>query len=58
MTSAGRAYSNGLTPIFDALCKPDPPVSGALHVRVKQVGVGPTFADGAADPRLVWFFEV
>jgi len=42
MTSAGRAYQSGLTPIFDALASLTAQVTAPSSVRVLTVGVGPT----------------
>src|SRR5450756_2949362 len=44
MTSAGRAYQSGLTPIFDALASLTAQITAPSGVRVLTVGVGPTFA--------------
>jgi LysR family glycine cleavage system transcriptional activator len=52
MTSAGRAYQNGLTPIFDALASLTAQVTAPAHVRVLTIGVGPTFALRWLIPRL------
>jgi LysR family transcriptional regulator, glycine cleavage system transcriptional activator len=55
MTSAGRAYQNGLTPIFDALASLTAQVTAPAHVRVLTIGVGPTFALRWLIPRLADF---
>jgi len=55
MTSAGRAYQNGLTPIFDALASLTAQVTAPSSVRVLTVGVGPTFAMKWLIPRLADF---
>src|SRR5580693_5913226 len=55
MTSAGRAYQNGLTPIFDALASLTAQVTAPSSVRVLTVGVGPTFAMRWLIPRLADF---
>src|SRR6202158_286645 len=55
MTSAGRAYQNGLTPIFDALASLTAQVTAPSLVRVLTVGVGPTFAMKWLIPRLADF---
>src|SRR3982075_638726 len=57
MTSAGRAYQNGLTPIFDALASLTAQVTAPSNVRVLTVGVGPTFAMRWLIPRLGGFFQ-
>ena len=44
MTPAGRAYQNGLTPIFDALASLTAQVTAPAGVRILTIGVGPTFA--------------
>jgi LysR family glycine cleavage system transcriptional activator len=51
-TAAGRAYQNGLTPIFDALASLTAQVTAPSGVRVLTVGVGPTFAMKWLIPRL------
>jgi LysR family transcriptional regulator, glycine cleavage system transcriptional activator len=43
-TAAGRAYQNGLTPIFDALAALTAQVTAPVTPRVLTIGVGPTFA--------------
>src|SRR6202166_829927 len=58
MTSAGRAYQNGLTPIFEALASLTAQVTAPSSVRVLTVGVGPTFAMRWLIPRLVDFRKV
>src|SRR5258708_31882802 len=55
MTAAGRAYQNGLTPIFDALASLTAQVTAPSSVRVLTVGVGPTFAMRWLIPRLADF---
>jgi LysR family glycine cleavage system transcriptional activator len=55
MTPAGRAYQNGLTPIFDALASLTAQVTAPSNVRVLTVGVGPTFAMRWLIPRLADF---
>ena len=55
MTPAGRAYQNGLTPIFDALAGLTAQVTAPGSVRVLTVGVGPTFAMRWLIPRLADF---
>jgi LysR family transcriptional regulator, glycine cleavage system transcriptional activator len=55
MTSAGRAYQSGLTPIFDALASLTAQVTAASSVRVLTIGVGPTFAMKWLIPRLADF---
>src|SRR6266700_1350720 len=55
MTSAGRAYQSGLTPIFDALASLTAQVTAPSRVRVLTVGVGPTFAMKWLIPRLADF---
>ena len=55
MTSAGRAYQNGLTPIFDALASLTAQVTAPAGVRVLTLGVGPTFAMRWLIPRLADF---
>jgi len=52
LTSAGRAYQNGLTPIFDALASLTAQVTAPPSVRVLTIGVGPTFAMRWLIPRL------
>jgi len=52
MTTAGRAYQNGLTPIFDALASLTAQVTAPASVRVLTIGVGPTFAMKWLIPRL------
>ncbi len=52
LTSAGRAYQSGLTPIFDALASLTAQVTAAANVRVLTIGVGPTFAMRWLIPRL------
>ncbi|HZR86518.1 MAG TPA: LysR substrate-binding domain-containing protein [Bradyrhizobium sp.] len=44
LTAAGRAYQNGLTPIFDALATLTAQVTAPTAMRVLTIGVGPTFA--------------
>jgi LysR family transcriptional regulator, glycine cleavage system transcriptional activator len=55
MTSAGRAYQGGLTPIFDALASLTAQVTAPSSVRALTVGVGPTFAMKWLIPRLADF---
>src|ERR1700712_5490414 len=55
MTPAGRAYQNGLTPIFDALASLTAQVTAPSSVRVLTLGVGPTFAMRWLIPRLADF---
>jgi len=55
MTSAGRAYQSGLTPIFDALASLTAQVTAPSSVRVLTIGVGPTFAMRWLIPRLANF---
>jgi LysR family glycine cleavage system transcriptional activator len=55
LTSAGRAYQNGLTPIFDALASLTAQVTAPASVRVLTIGVGPTFAMRWLIPRLADF---
>ena len=55
MTSAGRAYQSGLTPIFDALASLTAQVTAPTSVRVLTIGVGPTFAMRWLIPRLADF---
>jgi LysR family transcriptional regulator, glycine cleavage system transcriptional activator len=55
LTAAGRAYQNGLTPIFDALASLTAQVTAPASVRVLTIGVGPTFAMRWLIPRLVDF---
>jgi len=55
MTSAGRAYQSGLTPIFDALASLTAQVTAPSSVRVLTIGVGPTFAMKWLIPRLADF---
>ena len=55
VTSAGRAYQSGLTPIFDALASLTAQVTAPSSVRVLTIGVGPTFAMKWLIPRLADF---
>jgi LysR family transcriptional regulator, glycine cleavage system transcriptional activator len=55
MTAAGRAYQNGLTPIFDALASLTAQVTAPTALRVLTIGVGPTFAMRWMIPRLADF---
>jgi LysR family transcriptional regulator, glycine cleavage system transcriptional activator len=55
MTAAGRAYQNGLTPIFDALASLTAQITAPSGVRVLTLGVGPTFAMKWLIPRLADF---
>jgi LysR family glycine cleavage system transcriptional activator len=52
LTAAGRAYQNGLTPIFDALASLTAQVTAPASLRVLTIGVGPTFAMRWLIPRL------
>ncbi|HLX17335.1 MAG TPA: LysR substrate-binding domain-containing protein [Bradyrhizobium sp.] len=54
-TAAGRAYQNGLTPIFDALASLTAQVTAPASLRVLTIGVGPTFAMKWLIPRLADF---
>ena len=55
LTSAGRAYQSGLTPIFDALASLTAQVTSPCALRVLTIGVGPTFAMRWLIPRLADF---
>jgi LysR family glycine cleavage system transcriptional activator len=55
LTAAGRAYQNGLTPIFDALASLTAQVSAPSSLRALTIGVGPTFAMRWLIPRLADF---
>jgi LysR family transcriptional regulator, glycine cleavage system transcriptional activator len=55
MTAAGRAYQNGLTPIFDALASLTAQVTAPSNLRALTIGVGPTFAMRWLIPRLADF---
>jgi LysR family transcriptional regulator, glycine cleavage system transcriptional activator len=55
LTSAGRAYQSGLTPIFDALASLTAQVTASTGARVLTIGVGPTFAMRWLIPRLADF---
>jgi LysR family glycine cleavage system transcriptional activator len=55
LTAAGRAYQNGLTPIFDALAALTAQVTAPAAVRVLTIGVGPTFAMRWLIPHLADF---
>ena len=55
LTSAGRAYQSGLTPIFDALASLTAQVTAPGALRVLTIGVGPTFAMRWLIPRLADF---
>src|SRR5262245_365251 len=55
LTSAGRAYQSGLTPIFDALASLTAQVTTPVSLRVLTIGVGPTFAMRWLIPRLADF---
>src|SRR5689334_24114231 len=55
LTSAGRAYQSGLTPIFDALASLTAQVTTAGSRRVLTIGVGQTFAMRWLIPRLADF---
>src|SRR5437763_9928162 len=56
-TAAGRAYQNGLTPIFDALASLTAQVTAPASIRVLTIGVGPTFAMRWLIPRLADFHK-
>jgi LysR family transcriptional regulator, glycine cleavage system transcriptional activator len=55
LTSAGRAYQSGLTPIFDALASLTAQVTASSSARVLTIGVGQTFAMRWLIPRLADF---
>ena len=55
LTSAGRAYQAGLTPIFSALTHLTEQVVSLAGAQVLTVGVGPTFAIRWLIPRLADF---
>ena len=55
LTAAGRAYQNGLTPIFDALAALTAQVTAPAALRVLTIGVGPTFAMRWLIPHLADF---
>jgi LysR family transcriptional regulator, glycine cleavage system transcriptional activator len=55
LTSAGRAYQAGLTPIFDQLAHLTAQVAAMAGSRVLTIGVGPTFATRWLIPRLADF---
>lgn len=55
LTSTGRTYQNGLTPIFDALAGLTAQVTAPASLRVLTIGVGPTFAMRWLIPRLADF---
>jgi LysR family transcriptional regulator, glycine cleavage system transcriptional activator len=55
LTAAGRAYQNGLTPIFDALAALTAQVTAPAAMRVLTIGVGPTFAMRWLIPHLADF---
>jgi LysR family glycine cleavage system transcriptional activator len=55
LTSAGRVYQSGLTPIFDALASLTAQVTAPASLRVLTIGVGPTFAMRWLIPRLADF---
>jgi LysR family transcriptional regulator, glycine cleavage system transcriptional activator len=55
LTAAGRAYQNGLTPIFDALAALTAQVTAPSAMRVLTIGVGPTFAMRWLIPHLADF---
>ncbi len=55
LTSAGRTYQSGLTPIFDALASLPAQVTAPSALRVLTIGVGPTFAMRWLIPRLADF---
>jgi LysR family transcriptional regulator, glycine cleavage system transcriptional activator len=57
LTSAGRAYQAGLTPILDALANLTAQITAIPNQRVLTVGVGPTFAVRWLIPRLASFQE-
>jgi LysR family glycine cleavage system transcriptional activator len=52
LTSSGRAYQSGLTPIFDALASLTAQVTASSSARVLTIGVGQTFAMRWLIPRL------
>jgi LysR family transcriptional regulator, glycine cleavage system transcriptional activator len=55
LTTAGRAYQVGLTPLFDAIANLTAQVAAGASTRVLTVGVGPTFAMRWLIPRLSEF---
>src|ERR1700737_1771523 len=55
MTPAGRAYQNGLTPIFDALASLTAQGTAPSSARVPTAGGGPTFGMRWLIPRLADF---
>jgi LysR family glycine cleavage system transcriptional activator len=55
LTASGRAYQNGLTPIFDALASLTAQVTAPAAMRVLTIGVGPTFAMRWLIPHLADF---
>jgi LysR family glycine cleavage system transcriptional activator len=57
LTSAGRAYQSGLTPIFDALASLTAQIMAPGTTRVLTLGVGPTFAMKWLIPHLADFRE-
>lgn len=58
LTTAGRAYQSGLTPIFDSLAALTAQVTAPSNLRVLTIGVGPTFAMRWLIPRLADFRKV
>jgi LysR family glycine cleavage system transcriptional activator len=58
LTTAGRAYQSGLTPIFDSLAALTAQVTAPSNLRVLTIGVGPTFAMRWLIPRLADFRNV
>src|SRR5215831_6148155 len=58
LTTAGRAYQSGLTPIFDSLAVLTAQVTAPSNLRVLTIGVGPTFAMRWLIPRLADFRKV
>src|SRR5215831_5011708 len=57
LTTAGRAYQSGLTPIFDSLAVLTAQVTAPSNLRVLTIGVGPTFAMRWLIPRLTDFHK-
>lgn len=55
VTSAGRAYQAGLTPLLDGLAHLTAQVAAQGQARVLTIGVGPTFAIRWLIPRLADF---
>ena len=58
LTSHGRAYQVGLSPILDALAQLTDQVQARVPSRVLTIGVGPTFAVRWLIPRLASFRKV